>query len=287
MKYKILNLDQGSKEWLDLRKNMITATDTAVILGLSPWKTPLGLWEEKLGLRKPSFENAKMIEGRRLEEEAREFFNKKFQKDYKPVVLQSSEHDFMMASLDGMDQTGSILEIKCGIKSFEQLKDGIIPEYYKAQMQKQMYVAGTDSCTYLCYRSEKEYVSTVFLIDNVFIKKMIQEESLFYKHMIDFTAPNSLEKDYVIQDSKEWRINAAVWREKKEKIRELEIEEEILREELIRLAGGVSSKGYGIRLCKNIKKGSIDYSRIESLKNIDLEAYRKKSIEYYSLSIGD
>ena len=36
---RIVNLEQGTKEWLEWRRQGITATESSVILGLSPYKT--------------------------------------------------------------------------------------------------------------------------------------------------------------------------------------------------------------------------------------------------------
>ena len=37
-------------EWLEARKDGLGASDAAALLGLSPWKTNVQLWEEKCGL---------------------------------------------------------------------------------------------------------------------------------------------------------------------------------------------------------------------------------------------
>lgn len=36
--------------WLEARKDGLGASDAAALLGLSPWKTNVQLWEEKCGL---------------------------------------------------------------------------------------------------------------------------------------------------------------------------------------------------------------------------------------------
>jgi hypothetical protein len=43
--------------------------------------------------------------------------------------------------------------------------------------------------------------------------------------------------------------------------------------------------GAGIRLSKIPRKGAVDYSQIECLKELDLEPYRKKSIEYWKIGV--
>ncbi len=48
-----LELEHNSSEWLEFRKNGIGSSDAASILGKSPFKTNVELWEEKVGLREP------------------------------------------------------------------------------------------------------------------------------------------------------------------------------------------------------------------------------------------
>src|SRR5512139_209904 len=40
-------------EWLQARKNLLTASDIASIFGANPWKSELALWAEKTGAIEP------------------------------------------------------------------------------------------------------------------------------------------------------------------------------------------------------------------------------------------
>lgn len=46
-----IKLEHNSPEWLEFRKTGIGGSDAAAILGLSPFKTNVEVWEEKVGLR--------------------------------------------------------------------------------------------------------------------------------------------------------------------------------------------------------------------------------------------
>lgn len=51
---KIVDLTQRSPEWLRWRAQGVTASEAAVVLDRSPYKTPWRLWAERTGLaRKP------------------------------------------------------------------------------------------------------------------------------------------------------------------------------------------------------------------------------------------
>ncbi|MDV5469038.1 YqaJ viral recombinase family protein [Klebsiella pneumoniae] len=46
---KIVNLSQREEDWLDWRRQGVTATDAAILLNRSPYKTRWRLWAEKTG----------------------------------------------------------------------------------------------------------------------------------------------------------------------------------------------------------------------------------------------
>ena len=98
---QIIQVAQGSGEWLTLRRSKITATDCAAILGKSKYKSPHMVWLDKRGKSKP-FDNEAMKRGRDLEPEARDYFNKKLGLNCTPVVALSDENPWQMASLEGL-----------------------------------------------------------------------------------------------------------------------------------------------------------------------------------------
>src|ERR1700690_2844696 len=96
-------LVQGTKEWLDFRKDKVGASDAPVIMGVSPWSTPLKLWEEKMGLRQPRKPTKSMEEGINNEEKARQMFEKETGIYVLPNVFVHPSLGWLMASFDGMD----------------------------------------------------------------------------------------------------------------------------------------------------------------------------------------
>ena len=272
------HLIQGSEAWKNIRKQYVTATDAAVILGLSPWKTPYKLWRQKMDLDPPDEETEKMREGSRLEDHARKWFFEAYGILFTPKVVFK---DFMMASLDGMtDDDECIIEIKCGQKSFEQAKQGIIPEYYRIQMQHQMYCSGLNEMTYLAFNGEVVITLTVEL-DREFVYEMIPKLREFYQCLISFTHPTMTMRDYHQRSDPEWNNLVESYRNASQDLKRVEQLEQDLRKELISLAGEQSTMGNGIKLSKVAKKGVIDYTKIPQLKGLNLEEYRKPSSEYW------
>jgi putative phage-type endonuclease len=58
---------QGTPEWLAARRELVTATDIGVLLGLNPWRSEADLAAEKLGTAPPQESNVRMRIGSALE----------------------------------------------------------------------------------------------------------------------------------------------------------------------------------------------------------------------------
>ena len=66
----IVELVQGSPEWLDHRVKHRNASETPAVLGVSTWVTPFMLWELRTGRRQQAV-NVAMRRGTQLEPVAR------------------------------------------------------------------------------------------------------------------------------------------------------------------------------------------------------------------------
>jgi putative phage-type endonuclease len=202
---KILNHDQGSKEWLQWRQTRVTATDAGVILDLNPWENIQQLWERKLGLLAPKESTKAMRRGQELEPIARTLLNDKYPgNNFQPMVIEGDGDDYWMgASLDGISQYKNIIcEIKCpGISTHRnvvnwQLQPNIIysiPDYYYSQIQHQMYVANVEYCFYVSYNPdyvEKTFQTLCFPYDRLYQLNMYEKERIFYfENMVKMQSP--------------------------------------------------------------------------------------------------
>jgi putative phage-type endonuclease len=191
---KIIDILQGSEVWKKLRFSKITGTDSAILTGSNIWKTKLELWEQKLGLKEPDKENAKMKRGSDLEEPARLILNKLVGIEFKPVVAISDKYPHLMASLDGLSPCARyICEIKCpSMRTHEDAINGIIAPYYMDQMQHCLLVTGCDICYYFSYNPE--HLTNPYAIEAIYPD--LQKQSLiiekgfeFYKQMCNFEPP--------------------------------------------------------------------------------------------------
>lgn len=283
--FEILSeMQQGSKEWLSLRTTKITSTDAAVILGASHWKNKLQLYHEKISDTQITHINARMQRGLELEDVARELFSIQHGIYMYPRVVVK---DWAMASLDGMSDCGKyILEIKCpGEKDHQTALQGKVPEHYYPQLQHQLYVTGLDSIFYYSFDGV-EGTCIVVKRDDDYIEKMVEEEKKFYDCLINKTPPQQDENDYIQRDDILWDSVVSNWKDVCDKKKHIEKEEEDLRNQLIFLSGGYNVRGSGISLCKINRKGSVDYSKIPELKNVDLDKYRKASTESWRITVN-
>lgn len=151
---------KSREEWLKKRagRNGIGASEAAAVCGLSKWKTPAELWEEKTGRKSPKdLSDVEYVQlGVRCEGPMRDLFgalNPGFLITYRPYdMLYQTERPWLFATLDGEltdleRQERGILEIKkFEIQSREDWKswNGQIPDYYYTQICHQFLACGED-----------------------------------------------------------------------------------------------------------------------------------------------
>ena len=82
----IVQLTQGSPEWLAYRLTKRNASESAAVLGLSPWTTPYQLWLQKTG-RSVQAVSPAMQRGTDLEPAARLAYENQTGLVMQPLVL--------------------------------------------------------------------------------------------------------------------------------------------------------------------------------------------------------
>lgn len=142
----IFPLPSTRAEWLALRQTGIGGSDVAPILGLSPWRSPYQVWEDKTGRGEDQPESPALYWGRLLEDPIRQAYaDRTGLTVVKPDCMYSSaEHPFMHANLDGIASDGRIVEFKTSSRDDAWGEEGTdeIPEYYMTQVQHYLYVMG-------------------------------------------------------------------------------------------------------------------------------------------------
>lgn len=281
---KHISLKQNTPEWLEYRKKGIGASDAPIILGCSIWKTPYQLWLEKLGFASCFETNDAIERGKNLEESARHVFTSMTGVHVFPSVIESKDYPWMFASLDGISLNDScMVEIKCpGKKDHEIAMSGSVPEKYYPQLQHQLAVSGLEEMYYFSFDGIKGKILTVKRSEE-YINDMIEKEREFYRCINEIDPPKLTDRDYSERDDLQWHNAVISWLKRKNYLKQAEIDERNAREQLINLCGFKNTKGAGIKIQKIIRKGSINYSCIPELKDINLDLYRESSKEIWRI----
>ena len=286
---KEIKLEQGSQEWLSWRKTVITATDCPAILGSSPWSTAYKCWQRKLGLLEEQKSTEAMERGKRLEPEARKQFIERYGIEMQPAVVESTEFEFLGASLDGISEEGNcILEIKCGGANLHNMAlRGMIPEYYMDQIQHQLLVTRADKCFYYSYNG-KDGICIQVDPDPEFINRFMPKARDFWKSVAFIEPPTLQDSDYMsMNDNLLWEEYSKKYCEIDAAIKSFEEKKEDIRKKLIGLCADQSCVGNGVKVMKTVIKGRVSYDDIPEIKGIDLEKYRKSSTTTWKILVED
>lgn len=276
-----LDFQQGSPEWHEFRRKHIGASDAPVIMGVSPWKTEYQLWQEKLGYFEQE-QTFAMKRGTDMEETARQAYEDLTGIIVTPEVIVHPEKKWMSASLDGLSLARDIaVEIKCpGEKDHYLAQVGEVPEKYYPQLQHQLACLNINLLHYFSYRNGDCALVEVKR-NNEYIEELYEKEESFWNKVQTFDAPPLGDRDIIEIVGPEWESAASQWKAVSEKLKDLKRLEKEARDELIKLANGRSVRGSNVKLTRIMRKGTVDYSKIPQLKDVDLEPYRKEPINMW------
>lgn len=279
---KIIDISQGSQEWLDLRNSKITATDCAPIMGVSEYQSARMRWLDKVNPQ-PKVENDAMRRGKELEPIARDYFSKKYKADFIAPVVLNEDRPWQMASLDGYDaRQKMLLEIKCpGEAVFARAKAGVISPDYLYQCHHQLATVQEATFVVLAFfrfdvlgQIETHEVIVDYnqkTVDEITAK----EADFYYNHLLAWKEPTAGRLDYVTREDADWLRVSERWREAKKRLDQADKEEAAARTELISLSEGASCRGFGVQTTTYPRRGAVDYDAIPELQGVDKDRYRK------------
>lgn len=131
-------------EQLALRRTGITATDVPAILGLSPFRTPLDVWLEKLNKAPPVEETEDMQRGTFLEDGARRWYaHRTGAKVAQPGTVVHPRDSLVIATPDGIallggDVRGLEIKMPSSARDWGDADTDAIPNYYLPQVAWQL-----------------------------------------------------------------------------------------------------------------------------------------------------
>jgi putative phage-type endonuclease len=209
----LMEMEQRSSEWHAFRAGRIGGSDAPIVCGLSPWKSPRQLWEEKTG-RRPQPDNANHFaiqRGIRLEPMVLGMLQIDLDLDMAPATLVHPEKNYMMASLDGWNaETLTLAEIKVGNMKDHQRCDPrdpkSIPEKYYPQLQHQIYVTNAERAYYASYGLPKgapdQYGQLKIITiprDEEFLRRYLPIAEEFFRSLSSGSPPETSRIDYELR----------------------------------------------------------------------------------------
>ncbi|CAB4132047.1 YqaJ viral recombinase [uncultured Caudovirales phage] len=156
---KVLNLIQGSKEWLEHRAAAFNASDAPAMLGISKYKSRNDLIKERATGIVPEVNDATQRlfnDGHRFEALARPLAEEIIGEELSPITGTAEEYS---ASFDGITFDGSVIfehkTMNANLR--DALTNGLAPsEQYRAQMEHQLMVSGANKCLFMATAWDKD-----------------------------------------------------------------------------------------------------------------------------------
>lgn len=166
----IPHVPQRSQEWLERRKNRLTASDLAQALGKGKYGSRQALLQKKAKALLPMETVLSIMEREGSSQETTTFSSMalapmKWGTMFEPMILRTYSqmhndievYDFGLlphrsiecfgASPDGITCFGKMVEIKCPWK--RKIESGTVPDYYYLQIQGQLAVCELEECDYI------------------------------------------------------------------------------------------------------------------------------------------
>lgn len=184
-------------DWLKERQKGIGGSDVAAILGMSPWRTPYQVWEEKttpIDETAAEDDRPALYWGRVLEAPIRQAYADKTGRTVtKPAeAFVSSKYPFMRANLDGIADDGRGVEFKTSSKSdgWGEVGTDEIPDYYMTQVQHYLAVTGVKTADVAVLIGGNDFRIYTVEADEELQALLIERESEFWALVESRTPPD-------------------------------------------------------------------------------------------------
>ena len=271
----ILKLVQGSAEWHEHRRRYRNASETPVVLAVSPWQTPYQLFQHKLGLVEPEVTPA-MLRGTQMEPAARAAYEALTGLVMQPLVVLDGEYS---ASLDGLTLGGDrVVEVKVPMNGrdsalWKSVVEGRLPEHYQWQVQHQLMVTRADVADVFVFDGNEGIIFPV-VPDPSAWPKLHEAWDRFAEYVATNTPPPLSERDTRLRDDPEWLSAASTYLALRAAYEAQGTRLDEAKATLLGLSSHAKEQGGGVAVTKFWKKGAVEYKRVPELGDVDLEQYR-------------
>lgn len=287
---KIIDLEQGSPEWLEYRRGKVMASELPIIMNVG-YTDRYTLWKRKLGLEPEQPMMPWMQRGHDLEPLARKKYCEEYDVQVYPCVLESYEYPWAGASLDGYNPERNIgVEIKCpGVEDHALAMQGFIPEKYRPQLQWQMMVANMPSITYMSFDGDKACYLTE-KADKKYQVKLLKEAELFHHMVVNGTPP---EESHIFIDDEEFDRLSLLYFAAKAREEAAKKEGDSLKKALADMGDDGSCMGRHIKMTRVTRDGQVSWAKAwkeaelhfpDLKEKVDLDRYKSKEIGFYRIT---
>lgn len=273
-------------DWKAWRLAGLGASDAPVVMGVSPWRTRLELWEEKTGAAVPDQGNWATRRGHDLEPKARANYELSHGTAMPVTFVQHKEFAFIRASLDGYNEAENIcLEIKCpGKDDHATALAGKVPEKYYPQLQHQLLASGAKCVHYYSFDGKDSFALVVVEPNEIYIEELLMQLTLFWGLVISHTPPELSDRDFKQVKDATIKEQIELWKAAKEAANAAATLEGNIRETILSALESHSRwRCDDVRITRSSRIGAVDYGKIPELAGVDLNQYRKKPTVYWSM----
>lgn len=175
-----------------VRRSGIGGSDTAAVLGISPWKTPYDLWCEKIGIAAPLVPSEQMHWGSLLEPVITAEYARRSGNIVEPVaLLRHPTHTYMLGHLDGRIDHRRILEVKTARTGLGWGEPGTaeIPLQYLCQVHHYLTVSGAALCDVAVLIGGSDFRVYTVERDDAIARDLVAQEHRFWQAVINHEPP--------------------------------------------------------------------------------------------------
>lgn len=180
----------------DRRRTGVGGSDTGPILGISPWSSRLGVWEDKRGLRAPTVATERMLWGKRLEDAVLRGYGE----DHGIEVARGRfrrhpTYPFVIGNPDGYSGSGTstrLVEVKVTDHTDDRWGEpgsADVPLHYGSQVQHYLLLTGLPVADLTALVRGSELRTYTIEADPSFHEALLGDEADFWKLVREGTPP--------------------------------------------------------------------------------------------------
>lgn len=182
------------EEWLKQRMSGIGGSDAPAVLGLSKWRTPLSVYQEKRGESAPIEDKEPMRWGRILEQPIRQEYAERTGRVVRVPdgVIRHPQHDWMLATVDGVTDDGRLVEIKTARTADGWGESGTdeVPHAYLIQVQHYLTVTALSVADVAVLIGGQDYRQFEIPADAELQAMIVEAEAEFWRRVQDGIPPD-------------------------------------------------------------------------------------------------